>query len=292
LAVKYVVYEQFENNRMYIGNNDIGRKNVDVFKMNSGGPISDYPGIERREGYYFKDSATKSWMTHYNGVMHDSLKVRDVGEVEVVKSNEKFSVMRFSGGKMSGDWYFRKGKDDRVLMWKPGKLNSKEKFTCAKKCDKMSSGGIVTNEKFSSSVGLDSNDGFAGTALASGVYSSWTGRNLLFTNKVIEKIVGKYKNNPKKIKVDWNHDENHVGDLSEVRLETEPVHRMYVVGNGGQKVKSGSALSLDFEVTSEWDDKFKVHRVVDADITSVTIATGEKPECKVCYVDKSGGRYK
>lgn len=287
MAVKYVVYEQFENNRMYIGNDDIMNDKVDVFKMDNGGEISDYPGIERREGYYFKDGSSKAWMTYYDGVMRDGLTVRDVGEVEVIESNEKFSVMRFSGGKISGNWYFRKGKDDRVLMWKPVKLNDNEKFTCAKKCTDLS--GETKNEKFSVNIKMGEN-GFGGTALASGVYQGGTGRNLLFTDEFIRKIVDKYKNEPSKIKVDWDHSRDYEGEVREVRLETEPVHRMYVVGDGGRRVSKGASLSLDFDIRATWDDKFKVHKVVDADVLSVTVSN-DKPRCKMCYVDLNGGSF-
>ena len=299
MAVSYVIYKEQDSYIMYVGNNEIDNDIVDMYKfVDVGDPeLSDYPNVTRLMGVWNDKDYNKKWMTYYRGVMAENLTLYDKGELELLEETDKYKLVEFNGEKLSGKWYIRKSEVDKeaVLFWKPMILNedgkpNNEKFTCPKKCDIKNYDKEDMREKFTSGIKLEGAR-FEGTALASGIHKSPSGRTYLLPDKFIEKMFDKYRDRPSDIKVDWNHDENHVGEISEVKLIREPVPRLYVAGDAGREVENGSALSVDFDVKAKWDDQFKVYKAYDADIISVTVAPGEEPVCKICYIDNNGGRF-
>ena len=301
MAVEYIIYEQLgdygkdlrrynDGYILYVGNNEIDEEFVDVVRFDQVKAISNYPNIDRLQGVWVDKGANKRWMTYHKGIMSENLRVYDKGTLEIVESGDNYKLVEFRGEKLTGQWYIRRGSEDRALMWKPPVLNRDDKFSCAKMCDDLEEVGEKRRDKFSSVIQMSKN-GFRGTAMASGVYQGQGGIPTLFTNKFIKKMVDKYSNDPKKIKVDFDHDENAVGAISDVRLETDPVYRFYITGEAGRNVKNGSGLSVDFTVDTIWDEKFKIEKAIDADIHSVSILTESNPGCEMCFVDKSGGRY-
>ena len=299
MAVSYVIYKEEDSYILYVGNNEIQNDVVDMYKFKDVGDpeISNYPNITALSGVYNDKEYSKKWMTYYKGVMAGNLKLYDKGELEVIEETDKYKLVEFSGEKLSGKWYIRKSEisERSVLLWKPMIMNedgkgNNEKFTCPKKCKIKDYDKEDMREKFTSAIKMGDTE-FEGTALASGIHRSPKGRTYLFPDEFIEKMVDKYRDKPNDIKVDWNHDENHVGQISKIELIREPIPRLYVAGDAGREVMDGSALSVDFDVKAKWDDKFKVYKAYDADIISVTVAPGEEPVCKICYVDKNGGRF-
>ena len=263
-------YERDEKVNMYVF------EDVDV-------EISDYPNIARLQGVVYNWFADRAWMSYWKGFMAKGITLYDRGEIEEVSYEERVIKCRFKGDKITGVWTFVMGENKKVLLWKNPKDN--EEVVCACVAGTCDSEGECINDKFTTVASIVGNDKFSGTAMAAGVFQGWAGKPTLFSNAFIEKMVDKYRGRAGDIKVDWNHDRDYKGELSEVKLETEPVHRFVVKGKAGDEVPDGAALSVDYDVKLEWNDSFKVYEAKDADIKAVTVAPGMTPGCKMCFVE-------
>lgn len=277
---RFAMYKVDGGYKMVVGRTD---NDVDVYDFKSqDDEVSDYPNVARLEGTINK-SSDSSWLNYWKGFMASGISVYDKGNVEIIDNNDDVMKIKMVGDKFTGMWSLVNGDGSNRLFWKNPK--DAEGVDCACVKGDCETSGESINDKFTSVSQVLISDDFSGTGMAAGVYKGHAGKNTLFTNEFISKMVDKYKDRPGDIKVDWNHDSKYTGKLSEVKLEKEPVYRFVVKGKAGDVVPKDSALSIEYKAELSWDDKFKVYKVVDADIKAVTVAPGMTPGCKMCYVE-------
>ena len=214
------------------------------------------------------------WLTYKDKVMANNIEFIDSGSVKI-DTSVNYEYFEFNGHVLSGHWvmYYDWIKDE-------GKLYYEELIESE---NSSGSDNAIERSQFRDYISGNGMNVFEGTAVAVGVYADSQNRKVFYTNAFLNKLVRMYNGDPSKIKVDWNHDGNYVGELKNFEIRENPVYRIYVRGDAGRPVPHGAGLSIDFYYRKKWNEEFQVFEAVNPRVVAVSVLTDYKPGCSMCF---------
>ncbi len=283
MVLEYIIYKiKNKGYTLYMQRGD--QDKLDTFSFERTNEISNHPQVARVAGTVEYNNSSPTWLTYHKDVMLEDYSLYEKGTVDILDDNDKALKLKLNGtlGRVDGSWILRNGNEDKVLMWKP--ISENEQFSCPCKVQLEEKETTIEKECFSMPLTVVKKR-FRGTMMAAGVYTSEAARSTLFTDQLIKRIYEKYKNKPKAIRVDFNHQGETVGEVEKLEFTTEPVHRIIVHGTIKDDLPQVRALSITGAVSKYYDRELKTMISDDVNLEGVSVLTGN-PGCSICYLEK------
>ena len=267
----YVMYRNEEGIVLYVQYDPVNSDKLEGYLISK--DIEDFPNSEKE--YDIKLVGKKfdsSWLTYKDSIMASNIEFIDSGIVER-EYGVNYEYWRIKGHVLNGwNMYYDWGKDS-------GKLYYEELVGD----DGDGSDKTIERSQFRDFISGNGMNEFEGTAVAVGVYSDSQNRKVFYTNAFLDKLVRMYSSDPSKIKVDWNHDNNYIGELKNFEIRENPVYRIYVRGDAGRPVPRGAGLSIDFYYRKKWNQEFQVYEAINPRVVAVSVLTDYRPGCSMCF---------